>query len=216
MTIDLSQLDVETRARQLGRLEGEIGLAIAESLNVVNAGVHERAFGALEAETGSRILEVGFGNGHLVPKLLALAGDLSYAGIDISETMVDEATAFNKGAAVEFRVASSADIPFASSSFDRVLVLNTIYFWPDPSADLAEIRRVLRPGGRLVLGALAPSGARSNPVFRHGFEFYEKDQLSHMCTAAGFWRISIDVFNEVKEAAGGSRLAVDYYIVSAD
>ncbi len=138
MTIDLSKLDIETRARQLGKLEGEVGLAMAESLNIKNANVYEFAFRSLSLRRSDRILEIGFGNGHLIPQLLTLAEDLSYVGIDISETMVSEAIAFNKDISLDVSVGSSSAIPFSSDEFDRVLALNTIYFWPDPSRDLAE------------------------------------------------------------------------------
>ena len=106
--------------------------------------------------------------------------------------MVTEATKFNaeriKLGTVDVRVASSSAIPFPSASFDRVLALNTIYFWSEPSKDLAEICRVLRPNGRLVLGCLDPAGTRTAPVYKQGFSFYEKDQLVEMLKTAGFLR----------------------------
>jgi SAM-dependent methyltransferase len=216
MTIDLSKLDVETRARQLGKLEGEVGLAMAESLNIKNANAYEFAFRSLSLRRSDRILEIGFGNGHLISRLLTLAEDLSYVGIDISETMVSEAIAFNKGVSLDVRVGSSSAIPFSPGEFDRVLAINTIYFWSDPSRDLAEIRRVLRPNGKLVLGAFDPAGTRTNPVFAYGFKFYETEELSQMLKAAGFLRVAIEVFNEVRQATDGSEFATDYFMVSAN
>ena len=43
-------------------------------------------------------------------------------------------------------------LPWPDRSFDKACAVHTIYFWPQPARDLAEIYRVLRPGGRLVLG----------------------------------------------------------------
>jgi arsenite methyltransferase len=44
------------------------------------------------------------------------------------------------------------ELPFEASSFERVCTVNTIYFWSSLDAGFAEIRRVLSPGGRVVVG----------------------------------------------------------------
>ena len=49
--------------------------------------------------------------------------------------------------------ASVDDLPFADSSFDVVTTVESFYFWPNPECDLAEVWRVLRPGGRFLLVA---------------------------------------------------------------
>ena len=148
-----------------------------------------------------------------------MAEGLTYTGIDISETMVLEAAKFNAEritlGTVDVRVGSSSAIPFPSASFDRVLALNTIYFWSEPSKDLAEICRVLRPNGRLVLGCLDPAGTKTAPVYKQGFRFYEKDQLVEMLKTAGFVRVAIDVFHEVRKLSDGGSISTDYFIVSA-
>ena len=217
MPVDLTKLDDRTRARQLGNPEGEVGLAMAAALNSMNARVHQEAYRALAPTTRNRILEIGFGNGHLVPDLMALADDLSYDGIDISETMVAEARGFNAALAAQGRftaqLAKSSAMPFSDSTFDRALALNTIYFWDDPRADLAEIRRVLRSGGWLVLGAIDPTGTKANPVFRHGFKLYEQDHIKELLRVAGFAESRINVFHEIRQLPNGGTIENDYFIV---
>jgi SAM-dependent methyltransferase len=56
------------------------------------------------------------------------------------------------GDAVDLHLADVARMPFADGSQDGVLSVNTLHFWPEPDAALRKIRRVLTPGGRLVLG----------------------------------------------------------------
>ena len=218
--VDLTKLDAASRAQHLGNPQGPVGIAIAKALNDANAKVHQLAYKALAPKASDRILEVGFGNGYLIPDLLALAEGLTYAGIDISETMVDEAAQFNaeriKLGTVDVRHASSSAIPFPSATFDRTLALNTIYFWSEPSKDLAEIRRVLRPDGKLVLGCLDPAGTKTAPVYRQGFKFYEKDQLAEMLKTAGFLSVTIDTFHELRKLSDGGTISTDYFIVSAD
>ena len=80
-------------------------------------------------------------------------------GVDISEEMVDRAsTRFNEDpGARNVRVlrADVSALPFADASFDRAYSVNSIFFWPDPAAGLAEIHRVLRPGGMVVIAGPA-------------------------------------------------------------
>jgi SAM-dependent methyltransferase len=78
-------------------------------------------------------------------------------GIDPSELMVRHARRRNRRwiargrAAVE--QAGSDDLSrFAEQRFDRVLGVHVVCFWKEPARDLAEVRRVLRPGGLLLLG----------------------------------------------------------------
>ena len=77
------------------------------------------------------------------------------SGLDRAETMVTEATAHNAelvaAARASFRLGSAELIPCKDESFDRVFAVNVIYFWPEPVRALAEMRRVLRPGGLSIV-----------------------------------------------------------------
>jgi len=69
--VDLSKLDPATMARHLGKPEGEIGRVLADSMAERNWPVYEAGFQRLAVQPGDRLFEVGFGNGKLVPRLLA-------------------------------------------------------------------------------------------------------------------------------------------------
>ena len=153
----------------LGKPEGEAGRAVDERLNRVNAGITAAVYQRLQLRPGDRVLEVGFGNGRLLPALLACADELTYVGVDIAATMVSEAIAFNAelvaAGRASFWLASAEAIPCPDRSFDRVFAVNVIYFWPDPVRALAEMRRVLRPAGMSVIAAVKPDVDQPPPPF---------------------------------------------------
>jgi ubiquinone/menaquinone biosynthesis C-methylase UbiE len=147
----LAELTPAERARLLSKPEGELGVALGESMNNTNAKVTEAVYRRLRCQSGDRVLEIGFGNGRLLPLLIQQADALSYAGIDISETMVAEAARFNRALVdagrARFRLASAEAIPYPDASFDRAVAVNVVYFWADPVRVLSEMRRVLRQSG---------------------------------------------------------------------
>jgi ubiquinone/menaquinone biosynthesis C-methylase UbiE len=77
------------------------------------------------------------------------------SGIDLSHAMVRAAARRNARAIrmgrAEVQRGDVADLPCADHSFDKVLSIHTLYFWTDPERAIAEIARVLKPGGRLGL-----------------------------------------------------------------
>jgi ubiquinone/menaquinone biosynthesis C-methylase UbiE len=196
--VDLTKLHAAVMAQHLGKPEGEVGRALADSMAERNRAVYEAAIKRVGLQPGERLIEIGFGNGKLVPHLLALAPGATYTGVDFSETMVAEAEAFNadliQAGRTRFHLASVEQMPLADGSFDRALTINTIYFWPDPVRALAEIRRVLRPRGLLLVSAMPPEEAEKAPFTRHGFRIYAEVQLRQLHVQAGFHRVEIELY----------------------
>jgi ubiquinone/menaquinone biosynthesis C-methylase UbiE len=94
-----------------------------------------------------RVLDVGCGSG---AALAPAARDAASAtGIELSPAMAKRAR--SAVPEVEVLVGDAATLPFPDSSFDVVLSAFTVFFMPDPTSALREWRRVLTPGGRLVM-----------------------------------------------------------------
>ena len=145
----------ELIARQSSRPSGWIGEIVARVMAFDTAQANRVAVERLAVQAGEAVLEVGCGHGRTLARIAqAPCGFL--AGVDPSEVMVRLARrrlrrAIDAGRA-EVSLAPSTAIPHPDGRFDAALAVHVAYFWSDPLADLREIRRVLRPPGRLVLG----------------------------------------------------------------
>jgi ubiquinone/menaquinone biosynthesis C-methylase UbiE len=220
--VDLSALAPSEMARLLGKPEGEAGRAVSERLNRVNADITAAVYQRLQLRPGDHVLEVGFGNGRLLPALLANAHDLSYVGIDIAETMVTEAIAFNAelvaAGIASFCLASAEAIPCPDQRFDRVFAVNVIYFWPDPVRALSEMRRILRHDGMSVIAALKPDPDEPPPPFAReefGFRVRDAATLAALHRDAGFGYIELDGYEEIVTRPDGTPWTRRYSIVIA-
>lgn len=94
------------------------------------------------------VLDVGSGGGWLVRELASHVPQGRVTGMDLSDEMVERARR-NSFAVhnTEFVVGSVDAIPRPTDSFDKVVSVESSYYWPDPAAGILEIFRVLRPGG---------------------------------------------------------------------
>lgn len=143
-------------ARQLSNPSGLLGRVMGRLMNRHNARMNAFVVQRLELKPTDRVLEIGFGGGAALPALIDGAGFV--AGVDRSRTMVQAARARFAAAVAAgratFHEGTVEKLQFAEGSFGKVCAVNTVYFWPSLDAGFAEIRRVLSPGGRLVVGFL--------------------------------------------------------------
>jgi SAM-dependent methyltransferase len=112
-----------------------------------------RATEALALQPGDRVLEVGCGTGVDLPELVAaVTPGGRVVGVDLSELAIEHATR-RMAAMPEARLltADAHELPFPAGSFDACRVDRTMLHLSDPARALAELRRVLIPGGRLVI-----------------------------------------------------------------
>lgn len=113
----------------------------------------------LEAGAGDCLLDVGCGPGLAVAS--AAARGSCAVGVDASPTMVRHAGRRNRHfirrGQVEVHQADATRLPFPDASFTKVGSLNSLQYWADPRSGLAELHRVLRPGGQVAVVLMARS-----------------------------------------------------------
>jgi SAM-dependent methyltransferase len=115
--------------------------------SLVGPDPRETLWSAIAEVVPERVLEVGPGPGELSERMQRELG-AEVVAIDVSERMVELARA--RG--VDARVGDVQELPFRDGTFDLVVAAWVLFHVPDLDRGLAEIARVLRPGGRLVAG----------------------------------------------------------------
>lgn len=118
--------------------------------------VRRRIRGALAPASGEHLLDLGSGPGHLALELAREVGARGHVvALDPSESMREvaraEAADSDVGDQVSIQDGDAAALPFDDGSFDGVAVVQVLEHLEDPGAALAEVHRVLRPRGRVVV-----------------------------------------------------------------
>ena len=150
-------------------------------------------FDELRLQPEDRVLEVGFGGGELLGWILgwilgATSGQV--VGLDVSEAMVERARRrFSGEGRLRLFQGSVEAVPLPTASIDKACSVNNIYFWPDPEAGMAELARVIRPGGNLAICFEPAEELRKWPGHRFGFRLYSEDNVRVLMREAGFGSI---------------------------
>jgi SAM-dependent methyltransferase len=127
------------------------GRFFVASMNIGHGGISRWGLNHLAIRPGDHILDIGCGGGKNVARMLRRATEGRVCGLDYSEVSVEKTKRMNRRAVragrAEIRLGSVSENPWPDNSFDVVTAFETVYFWPDFTNDLREVRRVLKPGG---------------------------------------------------------------------
>jgi ubiquinone/menaquinone biosynthesis C-methylase UbiE len=125
---------------------------------------HDELLAVLDVQPDDDVLEVGYGPGGLVRLLAERTRAGSIRGVDPSPEMRDQASRRNRRAVragrVHLDLGSADDTGLPDASVDRVVSVRNVALWPDLEAGVAELHRVVRPGGVVVIawhGGTAPN-----------------------------------------------------------
>ncbi|MBF6171762.1 class I SAM-dependent methyltransferase [Nocardia blacklockiae] len=182
---------LSTLAGQLGNPHGLLGKGVAAMLNRGNRALIAGAVEAAEVGPGAAAADIGFGGGIGLSLLLDRVGaDGTVHGVEISPDMLARAKsryAADVGAG-RLRVleGSLTDLPLADAGVDAAITVNTVYFVTELDRACAELARVLRPGGRLVIGIGDPDAMARMPFTAYGFRLRPVPELIDALERAGF------------------------------
>ena len=211
--------DDETIAKMLRCPEGELGKKVAENMNRSNYHLIRWAVESLALKAGDAVLEIGFGNGAHIKDIIAGTPNLRFTGVDISPDMIKEASGLLqdeiRGKQVALHRVSSDDLPFPHHVFDRVLTVNTLYFWEEPSRHLEQIRKVLRPEGVFCLAIRTSDFMKELPFVRYGFKIYSPDEAESLLVSNGFRILEIEKKKEAVQIMQGREISPEDLIITA-
>jgi SAM-dependent methyltransferase len=179
---------------QGGRPRGRFGRFLVRGMNFGHSGLTVWGLTKVEIPENATVLDIGCGGGRTLERLASFARLGKVVGIDYSEDSVEVARKRNQRLIAEGRVevlhGSVSSMPFPEATFDLVSAVETYYFWPDIVADLAEVRRVIKPGGQLVIIAGMYRGSR-----------FERRNM-RLIRAGGMRCFSVQEFEDALQDAG--------------
>jgi ubiquinone/menaquinone biosynthesis C-methylase UbiE len=180
---------------------GFVGSLLVSSMNYGHTAISVWGLSHLEIQPTDQILDIGCGGGANIARMLKLAPQGRVCGLDYSELCVRKSARHNRGAvsrgASEIRCGSVSQIPWPDGAFDLVTAFETVYFWPDFVNDLREVRRALKPGGKLFICNEMMRVETGEQPYTYWIEkldlnaYGEKEFREHL-SAAGFSGIEIN------------------------
>ena len=150
------------------------------------------------------IIDIGCGGGANLARLMDRSLHVNVTGVDYSAVSVEKTRRVNADAIAKGRCkvleASVASLPFKDDTFAMATAFETVYFWPDIEKSFAEVRRILVPGGKILIANEDDGLSGNNEKWEKvidGMHTYTPDELKAILFAAGFRDIVVHL-NESK------------------
>lgn len=159
-----------------GKPTGEAGVSMLHRMNRSHYEMTGWGLSFLTFEKTDNVLDAGCGGGMTLHRIAEKVTDGHLTGVDYSDVSVSESEKLNAGLIAEGRMdilkASVEKLPFADQTFDKIVSIESFYFWPDPPENLKEVSRVLKKGGRLMLIAEVYNGDALDERDRENIQNY--------------------------------------------
>lgn len=175
---------------QLAFPKGKKGIEIAKTMNNSNAKMITDTIDVLDIKNNDTILELGHGNCSHLELIIEQVCNISYYGLEVSKTMQQEARKINKKFIkkenVFFDIYDGLNIPYENNLYDKIMSVNTIYFWKNPIKLLSELYRVLKNEGVLVLTFAEKNFMKTLPFVKEKFNLFDENDIKKIIDLTGF------------------------------
>lgn len=189
--------------RQVRKPAWFLGRGVVRIMNRSHAGLRSWALGKIAIGPNATILDVGCGGGATIAELARLGAGSKVYGVDFSDASVTVARQTNAQLIQEGRVGvqqgNVSALPFDIGAFDIVTAFETHFYWPDLPANVKEIQRVLKPGGRVLIAAEVYRGRSMDWLYRPAMgmlrtHYLTVDEHRALLVDAGY--VDVDVIEE--------------------
>ncbi len=195
----LSEAEI-TRVGNPSKPQGEEGRHMLSRMNRSHGPLTRWALTHLDIGDDDHILDIGCGGGATLARLSSQVHTGHLTGIDYSEVSVEMSRETNKAdinsGKMDICQGSVEDMPFDDKTFDKIITVESFYFWPEPAKNLNEVYRVLKQGGQFLLVA----------------DIYDKDDLSQetrdMTLEYGLFNPGAEEFRQMFERVGFTAVEV--------
>lgn len=215
-TMSFDKKEHEQLAKQLSCPQGDNGITVGESMYQSNQNMILSSIDAVQLEDKNRVLEIGHGNCSHLNDLLKKAHKLRYFGLEISEVMRQEAEQNNldhvKQGHALFQFYNGSKIPYVFNFFDRIMTVNTIYFWKNPKEFIKDLYRVLRPGGICVISFVNGNFMKKLPFINSDFSLYDSKKIIDLIFCTKFELMTFQTKKEFIKSKTGSMVYSPYTI----
>ena len=145
-----------------------------------------QALDMLEIEPGDQVIDVGCGTGFGTEGVRQTTTNI--LGVDQSPHQMEKARErLDERELLGFTLGDAENLPVQTDSFDAAWSSGSIEYWPNPVEGLAEMRRVVKPGGRVVVvGPYYPDSWIGRRIVDAIMLFYDEEGAEEMFQAAGF------------------------------
>ena len=205
-------MDAKQLSDQLKKPSGEAGLEVAEALNESNQRLYDLAFEIMPAQPEAQIIEIGFGNGKHFADYFRVEPNLKLTGVDFSPDMCREAKNRNQefinNKQLSVHCCDTSALPFPDHTFDVAVALNVIYFLDPPEVHLKEIKRILKPDGKFLIGYRPRHSVEHLEFTKQNFILYESNELSSLLEENGFTITREEIRTYKKRAMDHTELTI--------
>ena len=184
-------------ATQLAHPFGWIGRYVLPAVwNRRNAALNDAALVRLRLDAGDRVLDVGFGGGYLIGKMLERVTAGHVSGVDASPLMVARGRArFARrieAGDLDLQCAVVDDLPYPDAHFGKAVSVNSLFYWPDLRRGLREVNRVLAANGLLVLVYTCKQDLDKRGFSPTAVRTFEDDEVTRALQEEGFGDVLVE------------------------
>jgi SAM-dependent methyltransferase len=169
---------------------GLSGLLAAVSFLFGRGRAADLAIGLADLQSGDRLVDVGCGPGVAVKRARALGAEA--IGVDPARVMVRVARIrWRPDPGIDWRIGTAEALPVDAGWAQVVWSLATVHHWADVDAALAEARRVLTPGGWLVVLERRIHDTQARGIASHGWTPDQSESFAEHCRRHGFVNVTV-------------------------